>query len=267
MLKEIFEYDDYKKYLTAALDAEGERGRRSRMAEALSCQPAFVSLVLKGDGHFSQEHAVIINAFMEHREDEADYFMVLLDYQRAGSKSLRDYHRKKMEQMRAKRRVISERIGVKKGLSESDQMTYYSAWHFAAVHVLLMVPAWRTPQRLSERLKLPVTLVKDVLDFLVRVGLATTDGKEYRPGLSRIHLPADSPLVSKHHINWRLRAMQALEAGDAENLHYSGPISISKEVAEKIQALILQLLSNAEPLIREAKDEEVYCLDIDFFKI
>ncbi len=267
MIKDIFEYDDYKKYLTAALDAEGERGRRSRLAEALKCQPAFVSLVLKGDAHFSQEHAVIVNAFLEHREEEADYFMVLLDYQRAGSKGLRDFHRKKMDQMRAKRRVISERIGVKKGLSEADQMTYYSAWYFAAVHVLLLLPGLRTPQRLSERLKLPIPLIKDVLDFLVGVGLSTSDGKEYRPGLNRIHLPADSPIISKHHMNWRLRAMQALEAREPESLHYSGPICISKDVAEKIRGMILHLLSDAESLIREAKDEEVYCLDIDFFKI
>jgi uncharacterized protein (TIGR02147 family) len=267
MIKEIFQFDDYRRYLTTALDAEGERGKRSRLAEALRCQPAFVSRVLKGEADFSQEHGIVINAFMEHREEEADYFMVLLDYQRAGTKILKEFHRKKMEQMRAKRQIVSERIGVKKNLSESDQMTYYSAWYFAAIHILLMVPELRSPQRLSDRLKLPLTLVKDVLDFLVGVGLATVTEKGYEPGQTRIHLPSDSPIISKHHMNWRLRAMQALEIKDPENIHYSGPLCISKEVALKIREMILHFLSDAEPLIREAKEEEVYCLDIDFFKI
>jgi uncharacterized protein (TIGR02147 family) len=267
MVKEIFQFDDYRRYLITVLDSERERGKRSRLAEALRCQPAFISRVLKGEADFSQEHALVVNAFMEHREEEADYFMVLLDYQRAGSKSLKDFHRKKMEQMRAKRQLVSERIGVKKNLSESDQMTYYSAWYFAAIHILLMVPELRNPQRLSERLKLPITLVKDVLDFLTSVGLATIDGKGYHPGNTRIHLSSDSPIISKHHMNWRLRAMQALEIKDPENLHYSGPLCISKEVAGKIREMILRLLSDAEPLIRDAMDEEVYCFDIDFFKV
>jgi uncharacterized protein (TIGR02147 family) len=267
MIKEVFEFNDYRRYLTTALDAEGERGRRSRLAEALRCQPAFVSRVLKGDAHFSQEHGMVINAFMEHREEEAEYFMVLLDYERAGSKVLKEFHRRKMDQIRARRQIVSERIGVKKGLSEVDQMTYYSAWYFAAIHILVMVPEFRSSGRLADRLKLPLTLVKDVLDFLVGVGLVAVDEKGYRPGLSRIHLPGDSPVISKHHMNWRLRAMQALEVKDLENLHYSGPICISKEVAGQMREMILHLLSDAEPLIREAKEEEVYCLDIDFFKI
>jgi uncharacterized protein (TIGR02147 family) len=267
MVKDIFQFDDYRRYLVSALDADGERGRRSRLAEALRCQPAFVSRVLKGEADFSQEHGMVVNVFLDHRDEESEYFMVLLDYERAGTKPLKDFHYRKILQMRARRQIVSERIGVKKGLSEADQATYYSAWYFSAFHILLLVPEFRTPARLAERLKLPLTLVKDVLDFLLSVGLAVVDEKGYHPGLSRIHLRADSPMISKHHMNWRLRAMQGLEAKDPENLHYSGPICISKEVSTQIREMILRLLSEAEPLIRGAKDEEVYCLDIDFFKV
>ena len=267
MVKEVFEFNDYRRYLIDTLDAEQGRGKRSRLAEALNCQPAFVSRVLKGEADFSQEHAVVINSFFSHRDEEANYFMALLDYSRAGTKSLKDFHWKKLQDIKSKRQIVSERIGIKENLSDADQMTYYSAWYYAAVHILLMIPEMRSSQRLAERLKLPIPLIKDILEFLINVGLVVSDQNGISIGRTRIHLKSDSPMISKHHINWRLRAMQMLENRDAENLNYSGPICISREVAAQMKEMILKFLTEAEPLIKGAKDEEVYCLDIDFFKV
>ena len=244
-----------------------ERGRRARLAEALRCQPAFVSRVLSGEADFSQEHAVVINQFFEHREEEAAFFMTLLDFGRAGSAALKDYHRRKLEGMRSKRLVIAERIGVKQRLSKEDQMTYYSAWYYAAIHVFLLIPGAGVPQKIAEYLKLPVVLVKDVLDFLVSANLASVDRSGYRPGVARMHLAKDSPMLSKHHTNWRIRAIEALEPKVQEHIHYSGPICISREVAAEIRGIVLRLLTDTEPLIQGAKDEEVFCLNIDFFKV
>lgn len=265
MIKEVFEFKDYRDYLKSTLDAE--RGRRAHLAQALRVQPAFVSRVLAGQADFSQEHGILINGFLQHREQESEFFMTLLDLGRAGSKALRDYHLRKLEMIREKRLLVSERIGVKQSLSKEDQMTYYSAWYYAAIHILLLVREMNTPKKIAEHLNLPGLLVKDVLDFLVATGLASVGKDGYGPGVSRIHLTNESPMISKHHTNWRIRAIEALEKKNPRHLHYSGPICISHEAADQIREKLLRLLSEIEPLIRDAKEEDIYCLDLDFFKV
>jgi hypothetical protein len=164
-------------------------------------------------------------------------------------------------------KVISERIRVKKGLSQADQLTYYSSWLYAAVHVMLTVPGLRTAKDLARHLRITLPQSQKTLDFLEGCGLAERSGEEYRTGEARIHLGHDSPLISKHHANWRLQAIQAADRAAKDDLFFSGPISVSAADAEKIRARLLQLLEEVEPVLRTSKEEVVRCLNFDFFRI
>jgi len=48
---------------------------------------------------------------------------------------------------------------------------------------------------------------------VIRLGTGLAEEKEgrFKIGNSRIHLPSNSPLISKHHTNWRVKAIQTLE--------------------------------------------------------
>ncbi len=268
MEKSIFDYRDYKEYLAAALDARKGKGLRSRLAESLHCQPAFIYRVLNlGEVHFSQEHAMLINQFLGHDTAESHYFMLLLHYARAGSRLLEDYYRKQIQEIHEKRQLISERIQVKNQLSELDQTTYYSEWYYSAIHILLLVPGFQTKSEIAGGLKLPLPLVGECLEFLKKTGLASHEGGRYKAGASRIHLAKNSPMTSKHHANWRIKAIQALETRSVENLHFSGPMSISEDDALKIKEMLLKVLEQTEPLIRASKDEGLFCLSMDFFRV
>lgn len=267
MEKPIFTYHDYKKYLSNALNSGAGRGLRSRLAEALHCQPAFISRVLNSHAHFSQEHGMVINRFLQHSEAEAHYFILLLQLGRAGSKLLEEYYKKQIQEIQEKRQLISERIQVKQGLSKEDQMIYYSAWYYAAIHILLLVPAFQTKAVIARHLKLSLPLVSECLDFLVSVGLASLENERYKTGAARIHLSKDSPMISKHHTNWRIKAIQSLDCVGKEDLHFSGPICISEEDAGKIKKKLLDLLEQTEPMIRLSTEEAMFCFSMDFFKI
>jgi len=268
MKQRIFEFNDYKKYLQAALSAQKGRALRSRLAEALHCQPAFISRVLNTSGaHFSGEHAMLINRFLEHTDEEGHYFVLLLQYARAGSKLLEEYYRSQIQEVQQKRQLVSERIQVRKQLSKQDQMTYYSAWYFSAIHILLLVPEFQTKEAIARYLKLPLQLVSGSLDFLVSLGLAELEGERYKTGSTRIHLSKNSPMISKHHSNWRIKAIQAMERGSGEDFHFSGPICISESDAVNMRKELLSLLEKLEPVIRASQEEAVFCLSMDFFRV
>lgn len=92
--KNVYHYQDYKKYLNAVLSPVGEgRGMRSKLARAIGCQTAFISQVLKHDTHFSSEHALLISDFLKHTESESQYFMILVQLGRAGTMALQKFYK------------------------------------------------------------------------------------------------------------------------------------------------------------------------------
>jgi uncharacterized protein (TIGR02147 family) len=263
-----FTYNDYRKYLENRLPTSGaDRGLRARLAEHLHCQSAFISRVFAGKGDFSLEHAASISRFLGHTELEREYFLLLVHEARAGSSDLIDFYRERRREVGERHKVIAERIQVKSGLSKEDQMTYYSSWQYAAIHVLLTVPTFRHASKIAEQLQLPLMRVQSVLDFLESAGLAAKKDDGYIVGNTRIHLGSNSPLISKHHSNWRMKAMQAMEQSSAENLFFSGPISMSLKGVEKIRGKLLKFLEEVEPILSEAAEEEAYCLNLDFFRL
>jgi uncharacterized protein (TIGR02147 family) len=264
----VFSYSDYQEYLNDRLATKGEgRGQRSQLAATLKVQNAFVSRVLHQEAHFSLEHALMANKFLGHSEEESDYFLLLVQKAKAGTRELEMHFEKQIAKILERRQVIAERIQVTKNLSAEDQMTYYSAWYYSAIHMMLLVPRWREVESLANYLQLSKDLVQKALEFLVRTGLAKVDGGEYLNGASRIHLGKNSPILPRHHANWRMRATQAMDRSSSEDLFFSGPIALSEKDAAHIRELIMKFLEESEKIIRPSPEEAVFCLDIDYFRL
>jgi uncharacterized protein (TIGR02147 family) len=264
----VFDFNDYRKYLLSALPTEGVgRGSRNRLAEQLNCQKGFVSQVLSGRSHFSLEHGMKVCRFLNLDPQEEEYFILLLHRERAGSKDLEKFYNKKIFEITQRRKQINERIQSSSILSEADQMTYYSSWHYIAVHMCLMIPELRTRNAISAHLGVTSTNISKVLDFLLRTGYAEKKGDEYIAGPTRSHLPEYSPLIAKHHTNWRIRAIESLDSVRDTDMHYSLVMSISDETAEKIKEILLNTIQKIEPELKLAQDKEAFVLNFDLFNL
>lgn len=264
----IYTFDDYKKYLDQVLSTEGEgRGRRSKLALALGCQTGFISQVISGAAHFSLEHGIKINQFLGHTKDEEHFFMLLLQKGKAGNRELVAYFESQILGLRNKKHEIQNRIGVSATLDEKDYHIYYGQWYFAAIHILSSIPAFQTKESMAVKLNLSLNLVASVLEFLVSKGLVVSEGNLYKIGKVRIHLDKKSPLIGKHHTNWRMEAIKSFEREGGEiDLHYSSILSLSPNDAKKIREFILELLERSEPILRDSPEENLYALCIDLFE-
>lgn len=266
----VFDFKDYKKYLNSVFSTGGPtRGKRSRLAEVLHCQTAFISHVLNGNSHFSLEHGVLISKFLNHTLEEARYFILLVSLGRAGSKTLEDFYRSQMDEISRKRTQIKEHITTDQILSAEIQMRYYSAWYYAGVHVATSVPEYQTRDALSVALGLNPALVSECLEFLVGCGLVVPKGNRFQIGPARIHLGADSAMISRLHTNWRVKALQSFEQQeqDQTNLHYSAVITLSHADVQRVRETLLKAIAENEKIFRPSKEEAVYCLDMDWFRV
>lgn len=268
MGKNLFDFQDYPAYLKSAFPTRGAgRGSRIRLANALGVQKGFISAVFHGKAEFSLEQAYKVSRFLSHTPDERDYFLLLIQSARAGSQDLREYFGAKIRETQAKRKEIRERISVKATLSEVDQLTYYSNWHYTAIHMCLMVPQLRSREAISRYLGLPIELVSKVLEFFVRSGIAEQRGESYVAGPARLHIGADSPFVGRHHTNWRMQSIQALDRSKTQNLHYSLVMSIAPAAMTRIREILLDSLQKTEAVLRDSPDETICALTLDLYEL
>src|SRR5262249_18721511 len=149
--------------------------------------------------------------FLELGREEIRYFLTLVEFNRAGTPSLRALLKEQLEEMREKHLLLKKRVGIQATLSRENQSTYYSSWHYAALHMAVTIPALQTRAALAKALRVPPRKLAGVLDFLVSVGLIKSEGERFQPGPILLHLEKDSPLIYHHHSNWRAKAMTSLQ--------------------------------------------------------
>lgn len=269
-MAEIFEFKDYKDYLVARLGPSGKRsGTRAALASHIGCQTAYISQVLSGTPHLSIEQAFKANEFLGHDKQAGDYFLLLVQKARAGTKELESYFQAKLNEIVGERTKIKNRLKNTQAISKEDQNRYYSNWAYAACHVALSVPELQTKEALAKRFKLPLPIVADIVEFLVASGLATNKGERYLTGPNHLHLAGDSENILKHHTNWRLQALKSLDQYDptGHELHYAVTYSISREDALVLKEKIIRLIKDNLEVVGPSKEETLFCNVIDFFEI
>lgn len=268
-MEPIFASRSYKKYLCDLIASHSNNGRgiRKQLAQSIGCQVAYITHVLSGEAHFSPEQAEASARFFHFGARETKYFMLLLAHNRAGTVYLQKYYERQLEEQRSESRSLKKRLKIGNTVNERFQHIYYSSWHYAAIHMALLSPGTRTPLEISKKLAIPPRKVKSVLDFLVEQKLVTKNGLEFNATKATLHLDKNSPLISKHHANWRLRAMQALEDPQPESLQYSGVISCGKKDIEKIHEKLSKCLEECVALIKESPSEELVAMNFDLFSL
>jgi len=265
----IYEYLDYKRYLNDLISSQpkGGRGLRKGLAEAIRCQVAYVSHVLAGSYHFSIEQAEAASRFFDLNVDDAEFFVLLVSENRAGTHELKAFFKKMLKQRSEKHSLLKTRVKIKETLGREDQSVYYSHAHYAAIHMALTVPRLRSKSALEKQFKLSSKKVQEVLEFLTSHGLAKREGIQYLPGANALHLESDSPLIPRHHSNWRLAAIQSLEDPHPGDLHYSGVVTCSEKDLPRVREKLSRCLADCIEIIQASPEEQVAALSFDWWKL
>lgn len=265
-MKSIFEFGDYKDYLKA-FEQGSPRGARRRLAEAMGCQPAYVTQILNSGAHLSLEQADRLHAHLGHGPDEAQFFLLLVQKDRAGTASLRQFFEGQIAEILQRRLDLKNRLGIRQTLTLKNQVVYYSSWHYAAIHVAVTIETLRSPQAIGQRLRLPVETVAEALEFLVSTGLVAEEGGRYLPGQTQLQLENTNKLISTLHTQWRLKTVQNLERRLRTDLHSSTVITLSRKDAERVREILASAITSAREVVVGSDSEEIYAFCLDFFRL
>ena len=265
----VYETLDYKQFLRDWVTSRPQNGRGEyrRLAEILGISPTLVSQVVKGDKNFSMEHAVEVADFMGLGERETEQFLLLVEFARAGSHRYRERLRQRIVKAQASAQKLSERLDRDRELSDAESAQYYASWAYTAITHLIACDPHYDVDRLAQRLHLPRASVARILGFLVESRILIGDPTQgYSIGAKHTHIGADSPLVIKHHQNWRLAGFQKMNFASDKELFYTAPMSLSESVADRVRQELPMFIEKLVKWVGPSPSETVRCLNIDWFE-
>lgn len=266
----LFEFTDFREYLEAFVKTQPRNGHgyKLKIAEALRVHPTLITQILKGRKSFSNEQAYALTQFMGLSDIEKDYFLTLIDLDRAGSVSLKKFIESKLLKLRQEHAKVKNRVPVYASLSEADQALFYSQWYYSAVRLSSGISDKVTAESLQQDLNLPESLIKNVLEFLISRGLVIEkEDKTLDRGPQNTFLPSDSPMISRHHMNWRMKAIERHPRLTPEELGFSAPLTLAESDIPEVRKMCLDFIQQVSKKVSTSSAEKLACLNIDWFRI
>lgn len=265
----IFEFDRYKDFVLARIKAMPHQGRgqMGRMAAALGMHSTLASQVFRGDKNLTPEQAAKLCDFLGLNDLESSYFLGLVNLERAGNESLRKMISRELGELRRKSLHLASRLPRSTELSEEDQAVFYSNWYYSGIRLLTSIPAYQDLDSISEYFAIPKAKARKILDFLLSRGLCVENGRRVEMGPKRTYIPAESPLVSRHHMNWRLRAIEKHETLSEKEFAVSAPMSLSERDFQRIRDRLIESVREITQIASDSPPEKLACLNIDWFKV
>lgn len=267
-MKSVFVAKDYRKYLKSFAESQSERGVLTRISKAIGCQNSYLTRVLNEEVHLTPDQAYQLTVFFKFTNSETQYFLKLVDFERAGTSALRDRLKGELEMLRNEQENLSKRFASSELHDSEKIMTYYSAWYWSAIHILTDIPEYQNPTSIATRLGLEEKFVRECLATLEKFDLVKrVNDQKWQISSTPMHLPKASPMISKLHYNWRMQALSDCEDPTSSGIHFSIVQTVSHSDIPLIKQLILDSIDKYRAIAAPSKAEELICFNCDFFKV
>lgn len=265
----VFESSDYKEILRFHFKEKRkqQKGLSRKLAEYLGVHPTLVSQVLTGSKDFTEEQILLVCEFLGVSGLESKYLLALVQWERAGSKKLKDHFLEVITAFRQQALQVSQRVPRDRHMSEIEKAIFYSSWVYSAVHMLTTLEKPVTFENICERLSLLPKKAREILDFLVQAHLVIERDGVFRAGAQLTHIEKSSPFLLKHHSNWRLKAIEACENLKDEELMYSANVSLSQKDFAILREELMRTIENFLQVVKLSPAEDIAQFNLDFFWI
>jgi uncharacterized protein (TIGR02147 family) len=262
----LFEFTNYKDFVRKKLKTlpKNGHGQYLRIAKLLGIHTTMVTHIFKGDSNLSIEQALKLAEHFVFTPLETDYFVTLVQSERASNTQSRRYFSEQLTTLKTRALNLTERLHVKKSLDERDQPIFYSAWYYSGIRLLTAIHDFKSTEAIAEMIDLPHATVARAMEFLLSTGLVVQKNGKFSIGETLTYVSRDSRLVSKHHLNWRLKAIQQLDYVPDEDLVFTNSIALSASDFQKIREELVKFLEKYKEIGDPSPAEQLCFLTLDW---
>lgn len=267
---EVFQAKNYVEFVTAALQRNFPkipRGAVKSLAAHLKCHPTFISQSLRGKAYFSHEQAVRFCSFAKLPAEESEFFIDLLNRDRAATIETRFHFQQVLDRKLRERNNLQKRASLKTPLSQENEILYFQNWLHPLVHAALNLPQHNQVKVLAKTLGISQAQIRSSLELLASIGLAKKEKDNWSATKEVLHVGKDSPLNRNFHAGLRMKTASALMEGGRteEHTHFSSIFCISHKDAQKFRNTLLDCLKDLRQKMVESDPERIYTLCLDYY--
>ncbi len=263
---DIFDFDDYKSFVNQKIAGMPKKGfgQSRRIAQFLNISAVIVSQVFKGDRDLTLEQAYKVTEYFGFNEIERDYFLLLVQRNRAGYFKLKKVFSDQINKMKKESKEVKSRLKNIE-LSDLDKGVFYSDWLYGAIRLGTNLKSLKTEDQLADHFGVPLKTVRSIVEFLLNHNICKIENGKLSPAVNNTHIPRKSPLVNGNHQNWRMQGLKNMELRREVDLFFTGSYAATAEVKERVKGRMLKLIQEVAADVSPAKEQELFCLNMDLF--
>ena len=264
----IYSYLDYKEFTNEwiKIQKKAGHGQLRKMSLHLNVNSVIMTQVFRGDRDLTLEQAFKLCSYIGLDEGEKEYFLLLVQKNRAGTVDLEIFLERQIQELRDKSLQLKNRINHEQ-LSDESKARFYSQWYYSGIRQSFSLPSIQSIDDVAEKFRLKREIVVKVVEFLLKNNLLIKEGIEIKSGPQVTHIGAETSFVTNHHKNWRLKAIDSMGTYNPESFHYTGPMSLSQELTKEIHDNLVHFIKKNTDKIKKSENETLRCLNIDWFEI
>lgn len=266
-MNQIYKFQDVRLYLEKWISSKPSKGfgEKSNIARALNVSPSFITSFMKEEVPLSSDQAFKLAQYLNLEELEKDYFLALIELDKALEVGLKKYLQSKLS------RIKNEALKIANLVKHNGELpvnydVYFSSWLYAFSHILVLSKDYNSPAKVSKKLNIELSTIEDVFSFLEESSLVEKTDDGYIAHFTKFHLPQSQEILRKHHLNLRLHAIRKIESDFKKDLHYSSVVSMKQEDAEKVRSILSQAIKESKEAISQSDNEQFFCFNLDFYR-
>ncbi|RYZ57907.1 MAG: TIGR02147 family protein [Proteobacteria bacterium] len=245
-----------------------KRGFQSTLAKFLGCSPSFLSQVLKDKVHLTPDQAALFCDFWKLNQLECDFFLNLVNLERASTVELQAKIAKWIDALRSKGQKQGFHSQTERSIPlEGDAVQYWSAWHYPAVYEGISHAIFKTREDIAERFSLPMATVDQILSKLKSFGMIEEKNRIWKATNKNFYETDDVALTKLFHDEIHRHSLEKYDAPQDEDLHYVQVAGIAKSEIPELKQMILDLINRQRLKMKRSGDQELVCFSYHLFKM
>ncbi len=182
MLMNYFNAMSYREIIANEISRNASiRGYKKKLSEAGGFHAAYLSQILSETANLTADQASLLCEFWDYDERMSEYFIALVNLEKATSESLKARIIKRLSVLRSLRSQPETVIKSELNLSTKHSQILFSSPDYFAVLAALALPQIRNKEALSNFLKLHEDHLQMILNQLLEMEFIAKDGDYWRP--------------------------------------------------------------------------------------
>ncbi len=271
----IYEFEDYKLGLRSLmLERQQQFGSRftfEKMALACGIQKTYLSKVLNSSAQLNPDQLFAACEYLKLNPGEIEFILLLRESEIAINTKRAGLLKEKIAKSRSDNLKTESAIQVtKEGSVDNNKWEYYTDVDLQLVHMFMIIPSYaKAPNQICQKIGINTIRLQAILLKLQNWQIVQFQDGIYHVTDPKLHLAEDSPVFLAFGILNRVKTIEKIrltKTDKGDDYFFSVIFSASKKLQGKFKRKILDVLKELQSEVIDSKSEEIYQLNIDFFK-